>query len=73
MLEKRRGISGSGATRSGSQRDTVRSGQFACARSSHLYASELKYTFEALQKIIMELDGSRLSRKVQVLKTLLCR
>ena len=37
------------------------------------YPPELKYTFEALQKIIMELDGHRLSRKVQVLKTLLCR
>lgn len=37
------------------------------------YPPELKYTFEALQKIIMELDGNRLSRKVQVLKTLLCR
>lgn len=37
------------------------------------YPPELKYTFEALQKFIMELDGSRLSRKVQALKTFLCR
>ncbi|KAM6994532.1 uncharacterized protein LKV04_006891 [Tautogolabrus adspersus] len=37
------------------------------------YPSELRYTFEALQKIIMELDGSRLSRKAQALKTLLSR
>lgn len=37
------------------------------------YPAELKYTFEALQKIIMELDGNRLSRKLQVLKTLLYR
>lgn len=36
------------------------------------YRPELKYTFEALQKVIMELDGNRLARKVQVLKTLLC-
>ncbi|XP_034548833.1 uncharacterized protein LOC117819529 isoform X1 [Notolabrus celidotus] len=37
------------------------------------YPSELRYTFEALQKIIMELDGNRLSRKAQTLKTLLSR
>lgn len=37
------------------------------------YPPELKHTFEALQKIIMELDGNRLSRKIQVLKTFLCR
>ncbi|TKS74093.1 hypothetical protein D9C73_008174 [Collichthys lucidus] len=37
------------------------------------YPPELKYTFEALQKIIMKLDESRLSRKVQALKTYLCR
>lgn len=35
------------------------------------YPPELKYTFEALQKIIMELDGNKLSAKVQALKTLL--
>lgn len=34
------------------------------------YPPELKYTFEALQKIIMELDGNKLSAKVQGLKTL---
>uniref|UniRef100_A0A3Q3EEI5 Sterile alpha motif domain containing 3 n=1 Tax=Labrus bergylta TaxID=56723 RepID=A0A3Q3EEI5_9LABR len=34
------------------------------------YPSELRYTCEALQKIIMELDGNRLSRKAQALKTL---
>uniref|UniRef100_A0A3Q3FF03 Uncharacterized protein n=1 Tax=Labrus bergylta TaxID=56723 RepID=A0A3Q3FF03_9LABR len=37
------------------------------------YPSELRYTLEALQKIIMELDGNRLSRKAQALKTLLSR
>ncbi|XP_038139855.1 uncharacterized protein LOC119782782 [Cyprinodon tularosa] len=35
------------------------------------YPPELRYTFEALQKIIMELDGNRLSKKNQTLKTLL--
>ncbi|XP_023814738.1 uncharacterized protein LOC111947962 [Oryzias latipes] len=33
------------------------------------YPSDLKYTFEVLQKIIMGLDGDKLSNKVQVLKT----
>ena len=38
------------------------------------YPPEWKYTFEALQKLIMGLDGQRLSKKLQVLKTLiLCR
>ncbi|XP_072571851.1 uncharacterized protein [Paramormyrops kingsleyae] len=37
------------------------------------YPSELKYTFEALQKIFMELDGNKLSAKVQALKTKLFR
>ncbi|XP_068585504.1 uncharacterized protein [Cebidichthys violaceus] len=37
------------------------------------YPPELKYTFEALQKIIMELDGNKLSIKGQALKTKLSR
>ncbi|XP_072564260.1 uncharacterized protein [Paramormyrops kingsleyae] len=37
------------------------------------YPSELKYTFEALQKIFMELDGNKLSAKVQAFKTKLFR
>lgn len=37
------------------------------------YPAERKYTFEALQKLIMGLDGQRLSKKLQVLKTLLAR
>uniref|UniRef100_A0A7N6FKA3 PB1 domain-containing protein n=3 Tax=Anabas testudineus TaxID=64144 RepID=A0A7N6FKA3_ANATE len=35
------------------------------------YPPDLKYTFEALQKIIMAMEGNRLSKKVQTLKTLL--
>uniref|UniRef100_A0A3P8TRC5 Uncharacterized protein n=1 Tax=Amphiprion percula TaxID=161767 RepID=A0A3P8TRC5_AMPPE len=35
------------------------------------YPLELKYTNKALQKIIMELQGNKLSAKVQTLKTLL--
>lgn len=37
------------------------------------YPPEWRYTFEALQKLIMGLDGKRLSKKLQVLKTLLSR
>uniref|UniRef100_A0A3B3CY52 Uncharacterized protein n=1 Tax=Oryzias melastigma TaxID=30732 RepID=A0A3B3CY52_ORYME len=37
------------------------------------YPQELKYFFEFLQKIFLELDGIKLSHKVQVLKTLLSR
>ncbi|RXN35615.1 sterile alpha motif domain-containing 3-like isoform X1 [Labeo rohita] len=37
------------------------------------YPQELKYTFEVLQKSIMELDANKLSNKAQVLKTLLSR
>lgn len=37
------------------------------------YPPEHKYTFEALQKIILQLDGNRLSTKVQALKTILSR
>ncbi|TKS65552.1 hypothetical protein D9C73_028014 [Collichthys lucidus] len=32
------------------------------------YPKELKHTFEFLQKVVMELNGNRLSQKVQVLK-----
>ncbi|KAM9501348.1 uncharacterized protein Hap1MRO34_010249 [Clarias gariepinus] len=32
------------------------------------YPSELKYTFEVLQKVVMELEGNALSNKAQTLK-----
>ncbi|KAK0145757.1 hypothetical protein N1851_015331 [Merluccius polli] len=32
------------------------------------YPPELKHTFEVLQKVVMELDGTTLSKKAQVLK-----
>ena len=33
------------------------------------YPSKLRYTFEVIQKLIMELDAAELSRKAQSLKT----
>lgn len=32
------------------------------------YPLELKYTFEVIQKVIMELDGTKLSNKAQAVK-----
>uniref|UniRef100_A0A096MC64 Uncharacterized protein n=1 Tax=Poecilia formosa TaxID=48698 RepID=A0A096MC64_POEFO len=37
------------------------------------YLQELKFTFEVLQKILLELDRKKLSSKAQVLKTELSR
>uniref|UniRef100_A0A672HDK4 Uncharacterized protein n=1 Tax=Salarias fasciatus TaxID=181472 RepID=A0A672HDK4_SALFA len=33
------------------------------------YLSQLRYTFEVIQKVLMELDATQLSRKAQNLKT----
>ena len=33
------------------------------------YPSQLRYTFEAIQKVVMELDVTQLSRKAQSLRT----
>ncbi|XP_034562508.1 uncharacterized protein LOC117829078 [Notolabrus celidotus] len=37
------------------------------------YPSQLRYTFEVIQKVVMELDATQLSRKAQNLKTKLLR
>uniref|UniRef100_A0A3P9L1L2 Uncharacterized protein n=1 Tax=Oryzias latipes TaxID=8090 RepID=A0A3P9L1L2_ORYLA len=42
-------------------------GLFYCFNMS--YPAQLRYTFEVIQKVVMELDPTELSRKAQNLKT----